>query len=57
MSDKIISLVGKELEQDYGICAWCFAKFKDESDIYKVRGDFVCRECVGRMYEEREDLQ
>ena len=55
MSDKIISLVGKALGQDYGICAWCFANFKDESDIYKVRGDFVCRDCVERMYEERED--
>ena len=55
MSDKIISLDGKKLEQEYGICAWCFAKFKGESDINKVRGDFVCRECVERMYEERED--
>lgn len=55
MSDKIISLVGKALEQDYGLCAWCGKPLKSESDIYKVRGDFVCRECVERMYEERED--
>lgn len=55
MSDKIISLVGKALEQDYGLCAWCGNPLKSESDIYKVRGDFVCRECVERMYEERED--
>ena len=55
MSDKIICLVGKALEQDYGLCAWCGKPLKDESDIYKVRGDFVCRECVERMYEERED--
>jgi hypothetical protein len=56
MSDKkTISLVGAELKEDFGICDWCFAEFKDENHIYKVRGDFVCRECVERMYEERED--
>ena len=55
MSDKIISLVGNRLDEDYGICAWCGSAFKGEGDIYKVRGDFVCRECVERMYEERED--
>ena len=52
---KTISLVGAKVKEDYGICAWCFAEFKDESDIYKVRGDLVCRECVERMCEERED--
>lgn len=55
MSDKIISLVGKALAQDYGVCEWCGNPLKSESDIYKVRGYFVCRECVERMYEERED--
>lgn len=55
MSEKIISLVGAELEEDYGLCAWCSKPLKSESDIYKVRGDFVCHECVERMYEERED--
>lgn len=55
MSEKIISLVGPELEEDYGLCAWCGKPLKSENDIYKVRGDFVCRECVERMFEERED--
>lgn len=55
MSDKIISLVGKSVEEDYGFCEWCKNPFKDESDIYKIRGDYVCRECVERMCEERED--
>ena len=33
MSDKIISLVGKALEQDYGECAWCGKPLKSESEI------------------------
>ena len=50
-----ISLVGIVVEEDYGCCEWCSTPFKDENDVFKVRGDYVCRECVERMYEERED--
>ena len=52
---KTISLVGAKVKEDYVVCALCLNDFKDESDIYKVRGDFVCRECVERMCEEMED--
>ena len=52
---KTISLVGVELDEDFGLCAWCSKPLKSENDIFKRRGDFVCRECVERMYEERED--
>ena len=55
MERKTISLVGVEADEDFGICAWCGHDFKDENDIFKVRGDYVCWECVERMYEERED--
>ena len=51
---KKIYLFG-EKESDLGLCCWCSKPIKSEKDIYKVRGDFVCRECVERMYEERED--
>lgn len=52
--DNKIYLFGK-IEDYFGLCSWCGKPLKGESDIYKVRGDFVCRECVERMYEERED--
>ena len=55
MERKRVSLVLPQPEEDFGLCSWCGEKLKSESDIYKVRGDFVCRECVERMYEERED--
>lgn len=55
MERKCISLIGKVVDTDYGVCDWCGEPFKDERDIYKVRGDYVCRTCVEDMFEERED--
>lgn len=52
---KRVSLVLPQPEEDFGVCEWCGNAIRRESDIYKVRGDFVCRECVERMVEERED--
>ena len=55
MERKIISLVKPQEQEDYGICAWCGEPITNENDIYKVRGDYICRDCLERMYEERED--
>lgn len=55
MEEKIISLVKPKEQEDYGICDWCGEPITNESDIYKVRGDYICRDCVERMHEERED--
>ena len=52
--NKKIYLFGN-IENDFGLCSWCSKPLKSENDIFKRRGDFVCRECVERMYEERED--
>lgn len=55
MIEKIISLLGKPEKEPVTWCEWCDEPIMDESNIYKIRGDYVCRECVERMYEERED--
>ena len=52
---KRVSLVLPQAEEDFGLCDWCSEPIKSGNDLYKIRGCYVCRECVERMYEERED--
>ena len=53
--NKLISLVKEQDEEVCWICDWCGEEITKAEDIYKVRGDYVCRECMERMYEEREN--
>ena len=53
--EKLISLVKPKEQECLCICDWCGEPITNENDIYKVRGDYICRDCLERMYEERED--